>query len=109
MSEARPKLYLLDVEGTIAPLTLTTEVLFPYARRHFALFLERHRNDETVREDLSLLEAENRSEVGEGVPRLPAIARGGSACPLPAEVGRLFNGRKSRPNPMTDTAEVYRG
>ena len=74
MSEARPKLYLLDVEGTIAPLTLTTEVLFPYARRHFALFLERHRNDETVREDLSLLEAENRSEVGEGVPRLPAIA-----------------------------------
>ena len=29
MSEARPKVYLLDVEGTIAPLTLTTEVLFP--------------------------------------------------------------------------------
>src|SRR6185295_8060899 len=43
------------------------------------------------------------------LPRLPAIARGGSACPLPAEVRRLFNGRKSRPNPMTDTAEVYRG
>jgi 2,3-diketo-5-methylthio-1-phosphopentane phosphatase len=39
MSEARPKLYLLDVEGTVAPLTLTTEVLFPYARAHFETFL----------------------------------------------------------------------
>jgi 2,3-diketo-5-methylthio-1-phosphopentane phosphatase len=39
MSEARPKLYLLDVEGTVAPLTLTTEVLFPYARAHFESFL----------------------------------------------------------------------
>jgi enolase-phosphatase E1 len=74
MKDARPKVYLLDVEGTVAPLTLTTDVLFPYARRLFALFLERNRNDESVREDLVLLEAENRAEVGEGVPRLPPIA-----------------------------------
>jgi 2,3-diketo-5-methylthio-1-phosphopentane phosphatase len=74
MSEARPKLYLLDVEGTVAPITLTSEVLFPYARRYFALFLERHKNDDSVREDLVLLEAENRAEAGEGLPRLPSIA-----------------------------------
>jgi 2,3-diketo-5-methylthio-1-phosphopentane phosphatase len=74
MSEARPKVFLLDVEGTVAPLSLTTEVLFPYARRLFAIFLERSRNDELVREDLVLLEAENRAEVGAGVPRLPGIA-----------------------------------
>ena len=74
MNEARPKVYLLDVEGTVAPLTLTSEVLFPYARRYFALFLERQRNNEAVREDLVQLEKENRAEVGEGVPRLPAIA-----------------------------------
>jgi enolase-phosphatase E1 len=49
-------------------------VLFPYARRLFALFLERNRNDASVREDLVLLEAENRAEAGEGVPRLPSIA-----------------------------------
>jgi enolase-phosphatase E1 len=73
MSEAHPKVYLLDVEGTVAPLSLTSEVLFPYARRRFALFLERQRNDESVREDLVLLEAENRAEAGEGVPRLRAI------------------------------------
>jgi len=74
MSAEPPKLYLLDVEGTIAPLSLTTEVLFPYARRHFALFLERHRNDPAVHEDLASLEAENRLEAANGVPRLPPIA-----------------------------------
>jgi 2,3-diketo-5-methylthio-1-phosphopentane phosphatase len=74
MNNAPPRLYLLDIEGTIAPLSLTGDVLFPYARRHFALFLERNRNDESVRHDLVLLEAENRGEVGEGIPRLPRIA-----------------------------------
>jgi len=74
MSAMRPKVYLLDVEGTVAPLSLTSEVLFPYARRHFALFLERNRNDESVRQDLVLLEVENRAETGEGIPRLPGIA-----------------------------------
>ena len=74
MNDARPKVYLLDVEGTVAPLTLTSDVLFPYARRLFALFLERNRNDESVRQDLVLLEAENRAEMGEGVPRLSRIA-----------------------------------
>lgn len=73
-SSKRPKVYLLDVEGTIAPLSLTTDVLFPYARRHFALFLERKRSDESVRADLLLLAEENRSESAEGVPRLPGVA-----------------------------------
>lgn len=80
MRAALPKVYLLDVEGTVAPLTLTTEVLFPYARRRFALFLERSRNEESVRADLLLLAEENRSERGEGIPRLPEIA-------APAEAG----------------------
>jgi enolase-phosphatase E1 len=74
MSYARRKVYLLDVEGTVAPLSLTGEVLFPYARRRFALFLERQRNDQSVCEDLVLLEAENRAETDPGVPHLPPIA-----------------------------------
>jgi len=73
MNEARPKVYLLDVEGTIAPLSLTVEVLFPYARAHFALFLERKRNDEAVRADLALLSEENGAETGTGVPRLEPV------------------------------------
>ena len=62
MSEARPKVYLLDVEGTIAPLTLTSEVLFPYARAHFLAFLEQHVDDPAVHADLALLAEENSSD-----------------------------------------------
>ncbi|HEU5457584.1 MAG TPA: acireductone synthase [Terracidiphilus sp.] len=61
MSE--PKLYLLDIEGTVAPLTLTTEVLFPYARAHVARFLHDHATDEDVRSDLALLAGENEADV----------------------------------------------
>ena len=74
MSEPRPKLYLLDIEGTVAPLTLTTDVLFPYARRGFALFLQNSRGDQAVRSDLILLAEENQREDGKGIPRLPLVS-----------------------------------
>jgi 2,3-diketo-5-methylthio-1-phosphopentane phosphatase len=73
MSEARPKLYLLDVEGTVAPLTLTSEVLFPYARTHFAEFLQRKRDDDAVRADLVLLAEENSAEKSAGIPQLAQV------------------------------------
>ncbi len=70
MTESAPKLYLLDVEGTVAPLTLTTAQLFPHARRHFANFLEKNFDDDEVRADLALLAEENRSEQDENAPRI---------------------------------------
>ena len=73
MSETRPRLYLLDVEGTIAPLTLTTEQLFPYARTHLAEFLQRKRDDEAVRADLVLLAEENSGDTSGGIPRLGQV------------------------------------
>ena len=82
MSEARTKVYLLDVEGTVAPLTLTTEVLFPYARAHFESFLERHADDPAVRADLEMLADENLRETDAELPRVchpeqPRATRGG--------------------------------
>lgn len=74
MNEPRAKLYLLDVEGTIAPLSMTTEVLFPYARRQLALFLQRSRGDDAVRADLLLLAEENQRDDGKGIPRLPLVS-----------------------------------
>ncbi len=67
---SQPRVYLLDVEGTVAPLTLTGEVLFPYARAHFAEFIFSNFEDEAVRADLALLAEENRAETEEGVPRI---------------------------------------
>lgn len=85
MSEARPKLYLLDVEGTVAPLTLTSEVLFPYARAHFEAFLRqniaefeakgdalepRDIGEGTVLWDLAMLRRENREERDPEAPQI---------------------------------------
>ena len=70
MTELAARLYLLDVEGTVAPLTLTTGLLFPYARKHFAEFLNDKFEDETVRVDLALLAEENCAEKDEGAPRI---------------------------------------
>jgi enolase-phosphatase E1 len=64
----QPRLYLLDIEGTVAPLTLTSDQLFPYARTHFRAFLEQNASDPAVREDLALLAAENRVETDPAVP-----------------------------------------
>jgi len=97
MSEAEPGLYLLDIEGTVAPLSLTSETLFPYARAHFEEFLRQEiaefedfvkrsaaaiertgfgpaeMGEGSVFQDLMLLTMENRRETDSGAPRiLPA-------------------------------------
>jgi enolase-phosphatase E1 len=84
MSAERPKLYLLDVEGTVAPLTLTSDVLFPYAREHFEEFLRNGlvQEFESLRPgdspadaiflDVMALMGENQAEIDPDVPRILA-------------------------------------
>ena len=67
-------LYLLDIEGTVAPLSLVTEQLFPYAGTHCAEFLRDHTDDPAVCADLTLLAQENRGETDPYLPcRLPEV------------------------------------
>jgi enolase-phosphatase E1 len=73
-STTTPRLYLLDVEGTVAPISLVSEQLFPYARAHFPEFLQNHANDLNVFADLSLLAAENRNESESGCPTFGAAS-----------------------------------
>ncbi len=75
MTANEPRVYLLDVEGTVAPLSLVTDQLFPYARAHFELFLKRHAGDAAVRADLMLLAEENHAGTVAGVPRMASVAR----------------------------------
>jgi enolase-phosphatase E1 len=70
MSTLPPRVYLLDVEGTIAPISLVSEQLFPYARARFAAFLERNIGDAGVQADLTLLAEENQAEADPGRPTL---------------------------------------
>jgi 2,3-diketo-5-methylthio-1-phosphopentane phosphatase len=78
-------LYLLDVEGTVAPISLVSEQLFPYARVHFETFLrqsvaEVERKGEAVEPrdfgegsvlwDLAMLRRENRGEIDPEAPEI---------------------------------------
>jgi enolase-phosphatase E1 len=40
---------LMDIEGTIVPIAFVREVLFPYAQRRIATFLNERREDQAVR------------------------------------------------------------
>ena len=64
-------LYLLDVEGTVAPISLVYEQLFPYARGRFAEFLEQHGSDAAVQADLALLAEENLADAD--APRIDGV------------------------------------
>lgn len=75
MTAGAPKVYLLDVEGTVAPLSLVTEQLFPYARANFEMFLKKRAGDAAVRADLMLLAQENHAETAAGSPRMAEAAR----------------------------------
>ena len=68
MTDARPRVFLLDVEGTVAPISLVSEQLFPYARTHLAEYLKQNLSRLDVQNDLKLLAEENRAELSEDSP-----------------------------------------
>ena len=82
MTPSLPRLYLLDIEGTVAPISLVYEQLFPYARMHFFDFIVRNlRDDPAARADLVLLWEENQAETDPTSPRLPDFDSIGSTVP----------------------------
>jgi enolase-phosphatase E1 len=68
MTDTRPRVFLLDVEGTVAPISLVSEQLFPYARTHLAEYLKQNLGRSEVQADLKLLAEENRAEHSEESP-----------------------------------------
>lgn len=73
MNVSAPRVYLLDVEGTVAPISLVSEQLFPYVRRHLRSFLAKRHEQSDVRADLQLLAEENGREVDPQCPRMAAL------------------------------------
>ncbi|MDR3737830.1 MAG: acireductone synthase [Terracidiphilus sp.] len=68
MTLPAPQIYLFDVEGTVAPISLVSEQLFPYARKHLGLYLNQNLAHPDVQSDLRLLAEENRAEQSEDSP-----------------------------------------
>jgi len=112
MNEARPRLYFLDVEGTVAPMSLVTDQLFPYARAHFESFLRatvadlEYKGDAvepsdigegSVLWDLAMLRRENRAETDPAAPQI-----------LPDSVAELGSGGDRGAQSISTAHEIPR-
>ena len=53
---------LLDIEGTATPIDFVLRTLFPFARQRLGKFLQAHRNEPAIREDIDALRVQHRSD-----------------------------------------------
>ncbi|CAG9461068.1 unnamed protein product [Pedinophyceae sp. YPF-701] len=67
-SAVRPKCVVLDIEGTIAPLTFVSDVLFPYARANLRRHLEETFDMAETKEDIELMREQCAKDVAAGLP-----------------------------------------
>ncbi|CAL5225286.1 g8085 [Coccomyxa viridis] len=69
----QPKAIVLDIEGTVAPISFVTETLFPYARARVTEHLTRSFDSEETQADLDLLrqQAQEDAAAGTSVVAIP--------------------------------------
>lgn len=67
-----PAAVVLDIEGTVAPISFVTDVLFPYARAQLRRHLEETFESSETQEDIQLLREQVRPDL-----LLPCIGCGG--------------------------------
>jgi enolase-phosphatase E1 len=63
-----PDLYLLDIEGTVSPVSFVYDVLFPYARERIADHIARNADKPELQADLRQLAHENAIDRSKGAP-----------------------------------------
>ena len=56
---------LLDIEGTVTPISFVHEILFPYAREHVNNYLSQHLQQLEVQADIQKLREEQASDTEE--------------------------------------------
>ncbi|MHB1304174.1 MAG: acireductone synthase [Acidiphilium sp.] len=86
---SRPALVLLDIEGTVAPISFVHEVLFPYARARLGAFLAAHAAEPDIAAALAELDA-----ITPGAPPLQTLHammdRDAKIGPLKLIQGRIW-------------------
>lgn len=85
----RPAAIVLDIEGTVAPISFVADVMFPYARDNVRTFLENNYDSAEARADVEAIRQQVRRVSGPrvflcvlcGVPMGPALLTSCSRCP----------------------------
>jgi enolase-phosphatase E1 len=73
-TNSRIRAILLDIEGTITPISFVHDVLFPYARAHMKNYLALHFDSPATTADLALLREEHALDVQQGEQPPPLVA-----------------------------------
>ena len=63
-----PRAIVLDIEGTVLPISYVKSEMFPYARGRFAVYLSENLGSEEVREQLRALAEEQRADASRPPP-----------------------------------------
>ena len=95
-SQAEPSVVLLDIEGTLAPITFVSETLFPYARAHVEEYLSSGWGTAEVTQHARALAALAAEDIAAGVQGAVSIdsdkldaALGGDAAAKAASVASI--------------------
>lgn len=70
-SAPKTRALLLDIEGTITPISFVHEVLFPFARHHVRDFLIAHAEETEVQKDIEALASEHSHDQKRGAQPPP--------------------------------------
>ncbi|KAI8982630.1 2,3-diketo-5-methylthio-1-phosphopentane phosphatase [Pilobolus umbonatus] len=70
---------VLDIEGTITPITFVKDTLFPYVTQGLKAFLERSWNTPLLNEQIELLRVQAQKDVDNKIPEAVVIPKEGSA------------------------------
>ena len=65
-STGKTRAVLLDIEGTVTPISFVHDVLFPFARNHVREFLDQHSTEPEVKADIAAFGREHAAETEKG-------------------------------------------
>lgn len=83
-SEVAKRAILLDIEGTVTPISYVYDTLFPYARIHGPEFIREHWGEEVVSKARANLSRLNETDRAEGAPVL-------ADAPIDGQMSRMVD------------------
>ncbi|KAG2447166.1 hypothetical protein HYH02_007912 [Chlamydomonas schloesseri] len=75
---ALPAAVVLDIEGTVAPISYVADVMFPYAQQHCRSFLESTYDSDETQADIALIRTQATADVAEGRDGAAAVPEPGA-------------------------------
>ncbi|EFJ42248.1 hypothetical protein VOLCADRAFT_42159, partial [Volvox carteri f. nagariensis] len=77
-SAALPTCIVLDIEGTVAPISFVADVMFPYAKQHCRAFLEGSVDSAETQADIQLIREQAAADVAAGLAGVCEIPPAGA-------------------------------